>query len=103
MSCSLRIAYCFVFVAMIAVGAAAVAQVPDPYIWLETVDSPRAMAWVQQENGKTVAVLEKDPRYADLYKDAVAIAEDKDRIPAPNTLGGAIFNFWQDSDHVRGI
>jgi prolyl oligopeptidase len=78
-------------------------QSPDPYIWLEQLDSPRAMAWVHVENDKTVAVLEKDPRYANLYKDSIAIAEAKDRIPTPNTLDGAIFNFWQDSDHVRGI
>jgi prolyl oligopeptidase len=48
-------------------------------------------------------VLEKDPRYAGLYRDALAIAEAKDRIPFPSMLNGAVYNFWQDSDHVRGI
>jgi prolyl oligopeptidase len=38
-----------------------------------------------------------------LYRDALAIAEAGDRIPTPNTLDRAIFNFWQDSNHVRGI
>jgi prolyl oligopeptidase len=79
------------------------AQAPDPYLWLEELDSARAMAWVHAENDKTVAVLEKDPRYAGLYQEALAIAEDKDRIPIPSTLDGAVFNFWQDGDHVRGI
>jgi prolyl oligopeptidase len=83
----------------------AVAQTsqPDPYLWLEDVDSTRAMDWVRKENDKTTTVLEKDPRYAGIYKDAVAIAEDKDRVPQPTQLAGAIYNFWQDSDHVRGI
>ena len=75
----------------------------DPYLWLEQLDSPQAMQWVKAENAKTVAVLEKDPRYAELYKDALAIAQAKDRIPAPHLLDGAVFNFWQDADHVRGI
>lgn len=97
------VAISIVFVAVGAAKSAAGAQTPDPYLWLETVDSPRAMAWVHAENDKTAAVLEKDPRYAGLYKDALAIAEAKDRIPAPNALDGAIFNFWQDGDHVRGI
>ncbi len=79
------------------------AQPSDPYLWLEQVDSPRAMSWVHAENAKTVAVLEKDPRYDGLYRDALALAEAKDRIPAPEFLDGGVFNFWQDSDHVRGI
>jgi prolyl oligopeptidase len=79
------------------------AAVPDPYLWLEKVDSPRAMAWVRAENAKTVAELEKDGRFAGLYRDALAISQAKDRIPAPEFLDGAIFNFWRDAMHVRGI
>jgi prolyl oligopeptidase len=75
----------------------------DPYIWLEQVDSPRAMQWVHAENDKTLAVLEKDPRYDGFYSNALAIAEASDRIPAPAILGGGIFNFWQDAGHVHGI
>ena len=94
-------------VAAIAIGSAVRAQTPDvsadPYIWLEDVDSERAMSWVRAENAKTVAVLEADPRYQTLYQQSLAIAEAKDRIPMPQMLDGAIFNFWQDADHVRGI
>ena len=98
----MRLVPLLVSIASIA-GSAAVAA-NDPYIWLEEVNSPRAMAWVHAENGKTTAVLEKDARYNALYADALAIAEAKDRIPNPTTLnGGNIYNFWQDADHVRGI
>jgi prolyl oligopeptidase len=76
---------------------------PDPYLWLEQVDSPQAMSWVRAENAKTVAILEKDPRYAVLFQQALAIVQAKDRIPAPSILDGGIFNFWQDAQHVRGI
>lgn len=75
----------------------------DPYIWLEQVDSPRAMEWVHAENNKTLAVLEKDPRYESFYSNALTIAEAKDRIPGPRTIAGQIFNFWQDAGHVQGI
>ncbi len=81
----------------------AVAQEADPYLWLEDVSSPRAMAWVNAQNARTLAVLEKDPHYASLYNSALAIAQAKDRIPAPSFLDGAVFNFWQDADHVRGL
>lgn len=75
----------------------------DPFIWLEQVSSPRSMEWVRSENAKTVAVLEKDPQYASLYADAVKIAEARDRIPYPMIIGGQVYNFWQDAEHVHGV
>jgi prolyl oligopeptidase len=74
----------------------------DPYLWLEDAHGARSMAWVQAENEKTLAVLEKDPRYAELYAEALAIAEAEDRIPEPTVVGGAVYNFWQGKGHVRG-
>ena len=35
--------------------------------------------------------------------EALAIAGAKDRIPSPSFLNGAIYNFWQDEAHLRGI
>ncbi len=81
----------------------ATALATDPYLWLEDVGGARATAWVKAENAKTLAVLERDPRYPALYADALKIAQSKDRIPVPEFLGGKVYNFWQDADHVRGI
>jgi prolyl oligopeptidase len=75
----------------------------DPFLWLEQVSSPRAMAWVHAENAKTVVVLEHDPHYAGLYATAVALAETRDRIPYPSIIGGQLYNFWQDADHPHGV
>jgi prolyl oligopeptidase len=75
----------------------------DRYLWLEEQSSPRALGWVEAHNAKSLAVLEADPRYQSYYGQALAIAEAKDRIPTGSFIGGQIYNFWQDSDHVRGI
>ena len=75
----------------------------DPYLWLEEVSSPKALDWVEAHNAKTTAVLEADPRYRHYYDRALAIAEAKDRIPVGSFIAGQVYNFWQDSDHVRGI
>ena len=75
----------------------------DPYLWLEDVSGAKAMDWVKAENAKSLGVLEKDARFPGLLADALTIAEAKDRIPAPEFLAGQAYNFWQDSDHVRGI
>ena len=75
----------------------------DPYIWLEDVSGQRAMDWVEAHNAKSQAVLEADPRYQQYYSEALAIAQAKDRVPTANFIGGQVYNFWQDEDHVRGI
>jgi len=75
----------------------------DPFRWLEDVNGDRSMAWVRAENAKTLGVLEKDPRFGALYRDALTIAEAHDRVPFPSFLAGQLYNFWQDSAHVRGI
>ena len=90
-------------VAGMVAGAASAQLPPDPYIWLEDVSAPRSLAWVEAENARTVALFEKDPRYAGLFADALKIAEATDRIPMPDLIGGKVVNFWQDATHVRGI
>ena len=75
----------------------------DPFLWLEDKDGARAMAWVKAQNAKTLPVIEGDSHFKKLYSDALAVAQFKGRIPYPRTIGGAIYNFWQDDQHVRGI
>lgn len=83
-----------------ATGAAAAA---DPFLWLEELNGARALEWVKGENAKTLAVLEKDPHFAGFYADALKIGEAEDRIPLPQIVNGRVYNFWRDSEHVRGI
>ncbi|MGN6526621.1 MAG: prolyl oligopeptidase family serine peptidase [Burkholderiaceae bacterium] len=83
--------------------AASASSAEDPYLWLEKVDSPEAMAWVRAENRKTLDELERDPRFETYHQEALAIAQNRDRIPMASQVDGRIFNFWQDADHVRGI
>jgi prolyl oligopeptidase len=75
----------------------------DPFLWLEQVHGARALAWVRAQNAKTVAVLERDPHFSTFYAEALKIDESKTRIPYPFTIAGIVYNFWQDSRHVRGI
>lgn len=86
-----------------ATTSAASSDTTDPFIWLEQVSSPRAMAWVDSQNAKTVNVLEHDSSYAALHDEAVKLAEARDRIPYPNIIHGQVYNFWQDAEHVHGV
>ena len=75
----------------------------DPFLWLEDVEGEKALAWVHEQNARSLALLEADPRYQKLYDTVLAIITAEDRIPYPVFLGTGISNFWQDSQHVRGL
>ena len=88
----------------LAEGAFATSDATDPNLWLEEVEGERAMAWVRQQNERSLGVLQGDPRYAALHDQALAIVQARDRIPSPGfTHAGEIDNFWQDAEHVRGV
>jgi prolyl oligopeptidase len=75
----------------------------DPFLWLEEIEGERALQWVRRENARSLALLEADPRYRALYREALAIVTASDRIPYPRFLGDGLANFWQDEAHVRGL
>jgi len=79
------------------------AAVADPYLWLEEMRGPRAMAWVEAHNARSLAVLKGDPRYEVLHGEALKIVNAADRIPMPQLVGQTVFNFWQDPANVRGL
>ena len=75
----------------------------DPFIWLEAIDSERAMAWVEAQNKKSLARLEGDPRFDALRDRALKDYNASDKIAYSRLLGGTVDNLWRDEDHVRGL
>lgn len=75
----------------------------DPFLWLEEIDSPRAMEWVKSQDTITVNALEKFPEFENLYQNNLKILNSKERIAYPSIVGKYIYNFWQDSLNERGL
>ncbi len=75
----------------------------DDHLALEQVDGAEAMAFVAEENRKSLATLTGDPRYETFRAEAQAILTATDRIPGPSFLGDGIGNFWQDASNPKGI
>jgi prolyl oligopeptidase len=48
--------------------------VPDPYRWLEAVDSPETLEWIRQQNELTFSILEKIPARQKIKKRLAARA-----------------------------
>lgn len=93
----------FALVVVTLAGAVAVAAEDDPFQWLEDVDGDRALQWVRSQNERSLGELTKDERYQRYFDAALAIAEDKSRIPMGTLRDGWIYNFWQDDTNVRGL
>jgi prolyl oligopeptidase len=88
--------------AAVPVGAAKPAA--DPNLYLEQVDSARAIATAKRWNAATLAVLEKQPGFADFRKRALDLLSTNQKIAEPDQiLGDKVLNFWQDEEHPRGI
>ncbi len=75
----------------------------DPYLWLESVEGENALAWARGQNQQSLEYLEAHPAFDSIHERALEILTSDDRIAYPSLMGGAIYNFWRDADHVRGI
>ena len=53
----------------------------DPYVWLEDVHGQKPLAWVAEQNKKSLAVLKADPRYQKNYDSVLQVLDAPDRIP----------------------
>ncbi len=86
-------------------GIAAVAQtVEDPYLWLEEIESARALDQVKAWNKATEELLATDPKLASYESRARAILDDEQQIAAPDSvMGDLVANLWRDANHKRGI
>lgn len=84
-------------------SACASTQIQDPHQWLEDIHAPESLEWVKVRNERATHRLEQDARFPIARAEAKKILAAKDRIINPSRQGDFIEEFYQDSDHVRGI
>lgn len=77
--------------------------VTDPYLWLEDIDSERALSWVHAENETSLARLKSHPDYDTLYAQALDVYTSKDRLITGQPRDGFMYNYWQDVANPQGI
>lgn len=93
---------------------AATAHLPDehddPHLWLEEIEGDAPLAWCRQQNARVMAAV-GNPEESDAYRQILAIADSKEKIPYVGRIGGSTgdetapvyYNFWQDADNKRGL
>jgi prolyl oligopeptidase len=82
---------------------AAMAQSQDPFLWLEDVEGSKALAWVKERNATSQKVLEARPEFAPTQDAMLKLLDAQDKVPYFGRFGDALYNFWQDANHKRGI
>jgi prolyl oligopeptidase len=75
----------------------------DPYRWLEDVTGSAALEWVTERNAESVAELTGGARFEELRTESLQVLDADDRIPDVARRGDLLYNFWQDSEHPRGL
>ncbi|WP_267887364.1 prolyl oligopeptidase family serine peptidase [Streptomyces sp. WM4235] len=75
----------------------------DPYMWLEDVSGPRALAWAAERTAETTELLARGPEFGALAAELREVLDDERRIPYVCRGGRYLYNFWQDAAHVRGV
>ncbi|HKU64695.1 MAG TPA: prolyl oligopeptidase family serine peptidase [Rhizomicrobium sp.] len=75
----------------------------DPYAWLEEVHGQKQLAWVKEQNAKSLGLLKADPRYQKNYDSILEVLDATDRIPMGNLSHGFVYNFWQDAKNPKGV
>jgi prolyl oligopeptidase len=87
--------------ALVANGAVMADE--DPFLWLEDVEGAEALAWARAQNERSEALLQAHPAFEAMHARNLAILTSDERLAIPEIQGGAIFNFWRDANHVRGL
>jgi prolyl oligopeptidase len=75
----------------------------DPYAWLEDVHGAKPLAWVADENARSLGMLKADPRYQKNYDSILRVLDATDRIPMGSLSHGFVYNFWQDAQNPKGL
>ena len=75
----------------------------DPNLWLETIDGPKQLDWVRQQNAQTAKQYADSAEFKQLDARILEVLDSHDRIPMVTKVGDRYYNFWRDQDHPRGV
>lgn len=79
------------------------AQPADPYLWLEEIDSPRALAWVDEQSSRAEKLIEAMPGFSARYRASLtAVTTREHNIQFPLPSGGHVYNHYRTANQPAG-
>lgn len=74
----------------------------DEWLWLEDIYADDALAWVDEQNARTMASFDAGALQS-VTGTILDILDSDDRIPMISKHGDYYYNFWRDAKHPRGL
>jgi prolyl oligopeptidase len=74
----------------------------DPWLWLEDVEGERALAFVAEQNARTLARY-GGPKVESDAEVLAAILDRPDNLPIVTRRVGLLYNYWKDATNPRGL
>lgn len=84
-------------------GIKKVSDAKDPYMWLEDIESEKALDWVRARNKVSDEAFRNLPLYDTLRGKFLKVFNDKDQIMYPGIAGDYVYNLRQDETNERGL
>ena len=95
------------FLSLLSLGAFAVTApetTDDPYVWLEDVHGAKPLAWVAEQNKKSLARAQGRSRATRKITTACCrFWMRPTAFPSGSLDHGFVYNFWQDAKNPKGI
>ena len=79
-------------------GLGATPNDEDPFQWLEEIQGEKALAWVKQQNARTLPELEVAARVQDHLRRGRWPSSTPRRRSLRRRAGQTYYNFWQDEE-----
>ncbi|MDN5808165.1 MAG: prolyl oligopeptidase family serine peptidase [Brevibacterium sp.] len=74
----------------------------DENLWLEDIHGDDQMAWVREQNAKTIARFQDD-LFDSIAGDIQTALDSEGKIPMVAKRGDDYFNFWRDTKNPKGM
>lgn len=75
----------------------------DSRLWLEEIESEKALEWVKARNSETLERFEPSSLFREMEARSLSILDSEEKLAYPQMMGDSVYNFWRDSKHVRGL
>jgi len=75
----------------------------DDFIWLEGINEPTALQWVEQQNKTTLQQFSESDEFSLLRDEVFKCLNTDSQIPMVMKCGPLLYNFWQDEKNPRGL
>lgn len=75
----------------------------DSDLWLEEINSPRALEYVKNASSQTLSYLKSSKRYDETYQESAQILNTPDKLLSIKIVNGKVYNFWETENNLKGI